>query len=341
MSSLALAAAVVVTLVAASSPARAEAAPPRFALKVVHALETGRWPEGVVLSGDLAWVADSGDRRLAAFDLAAPVPAGSVRHVKIGRLPTVMARQSDGTILVLVNTDKRVSAIRPGARKASPLPVLPDCPEDLAIDQADRVFVLLWSECSNVDAHLARLDAKTGKATLSPALGRGAEAVTVVGERAYVAHSDGHVSVVATDTLAVVARHAVPGMHQHVRATPSAVYVDDTEKLLRLDAATGAVTHERALGARIGAIELRGTSIFAALNNGEILELDAADLRVLRVLVPEGGAFEPRTLAFHGEHLLVTTHRDDSKSGDRAKAPGDTGRLRIFAVGPALEPQGD
>lgn len=306
----------------ATSTARADASPPRVPLDVVREVTTGKWPEGLVVQDNVAWVADSGDRRLLAIDLK----TGEQTPYPVGRLPTAMARTTDGTILALVNTDKRVYRVAPGARKAVLTGALPDCPETMVVD-ADRLFVLLWSRCSSADGRVARVDPKTGKASPGPMLGAGVIDLAVVGERAYVAHMDTRVTRLDPATLAVLAVWEVPGRHQHLRATAQAVYLDADERLVRLDPATGALTHQVALGARVSTLEVRGESVFVALPSGEIHEFDTADLRLRRVLAPQIEAFEPRALAFHGDHLLVTSFRRDPKA-----LAGDGGRLLVFSV---------
>lgn len=307
----------------------AVATPPRQPLTLVHTVKTGKWPEGITVRGDTAWVADSGDRRLLAVDLAA---AGGPKAtpVKVGRLPTHMGQTADGTVYALVNTDKRLYRVATGTKRAAALPALPDCPESMTID-GDRVFVLLWQQCSSAGGRVARVDPQTGKPRVSPPLGRNPWDLAALEDRVFVAHEE-FISVLSAKTLEVIATPAVPGRHMHVRATPAALFVDAAGKVQRLDPNTFAVTHEAALGDLVFALELGWGAVYAALRNGDIVELDPSDLHVRRVLAPENGPFEPAAIAFHGEHVLVTTFPQEASGTPGAP---DAGRLLVFGVGGA------
>jgi streptogramin lyase len=293
----------------------------------VHTVKTGKWPEGITVRGDTAWVADSGDRRLLAVDLAA---AGGPKAtpVKVGRLPTHMGQTSDGSVYALVNTDKRLYRVAPGTKRAAAMPALPDCPESMTID-ADRVFVLLWQQCSSAGGRVARVDPQTGKPRTSPPVGRNPWDLAVLDDRVFVAHEE-FISVLSANTLEVIATPAVPGRHMHVRATPAALFVDAAGKVQRLDPKSFAVTHEAALGDLVYALELGWGAVYAALRNGDIVELDPTDLHVRRILAPENGPFEPSAIAFHGEHVLVTTFPQEASGTPGAP---DEGRLLVFGVG--------
>lgn len=74
-------------------------------------IAVGKWPEGVTVVDGAAWVAESGDRKVARVDLA----TGKVdMRVAMGRLPTSMVTGPDGAIYALVVTDSSIKVIRPG-----------------------------------------------------------------------------------------------------------------------------------------------------------------------------------------------------------------------------------
>lgn len=292
-------------------------------LRLVRTVTTGKWPEGVFAAGGAAVVADSGNRRLLRVDVA----TGNTTAVPVGRLPTVVVQRADGALVALVETDKKITRVDPGAKKARTLASLPDCPDDLAVD-GDALFALLWEACSSAGSRVSRVDARTGKRLDGGPLGANAFAIAAAGGRVFVPHRGGVVSVLDGQTLAVEARWNVPDVGMHVAASGAAVFVPSGPDLVRIDALSGTTTARAPLPAALRVLRAEGDHVYAALADGRIVVLTAASLMPVEVLVPEGPSFEPRGLAVDGTRLLVTTFKGDPRDVNAAE-----GRLFVFERG--------
>lgn len=292
-------------------------------LRLVRTVTTGKWPEGVFAAGGAAVVADSGNRRLLRVDVA----TGNTTAVPVGRLPTVVVQRADGALLALVETDKKIARVDPGAKKARTLASLPDCPDDLAVD-GDALFALLWEACSSAGSRVSRVDARTGKRLDGGPLGANAFAIAAAGGRVFVPHRGGVVSVLDGQTLAVEARWNVPDVGMHVAASGAAVFVPSGPDLVRIDDLSGTTTARAPLPAALRVLRAEGDHVYAALADGRIVVLTAASLMPVEVLVPEGPSFEPRGLAVDGTRLLVTTFKEDPRDVNAAE-----GRLLVFERG--------
>jgi streptogramin lyase len=295
------------------STSAVHADPRRSTLNATRVIETGKWPEGLTVDGDLAWLADSGDRRVLRVEWK----TGQVSRLPVGRLPTQVERLDDGTLVALVETDKRLFRRAATGGAFVPLRRLPDCPDAMAVDGA-RVFVLLWTKCSSLGARIARVDARTGRARLSADLGRDGFDLAVHGDRAYVAHADGALSAVDTKTLKLQARWPVSGRPMHVRATSQAVFTHNAEGLVRLDPTTGQTTAAAPLAERVAALTLDGDLVYVALERGEVRTYLQADLTHVETFTLEPAPHAPRTLTVAQGHLFVTDHGEPS------------GRLLVF-----------
>lgn len=292
-------------------------------LRLVRTVTTGKWPEGVFAAGGEAVVADSGNRRLLRVD----VETGKTTAVPVGRLPTVIVQRADGALIALVETDKTIARIDAGAKKARTLARLPDCPDDLAVD-GDALFALLWEACSSAGSRVSRVDARTGKRVDGEGLGANAFAIAAAGRLVFVPHRGGVVSVLDAQTLAVKARWNVPDVGMHVAASGAAVFVPSGPDLVRIDALSGTTTARAPLPAALRVLRAEGNHVYAALVDGRIVVLSAANLMPVEVLVPDGPSFEPRGLAVDGTRLLVTTFQEDPRDVNAAE-----GRLLVFERG--------
>ncbi len=273
----------------------------------------GKWPEGLTVDGDPAWVADSGDRRVLRVEWK----TGQVEKLPVGRLPTQVERLDDGTLVALVETDNRIYRRAAAGGAFVPLRRLSDCPDALDVDGA-RVFVLLWSKCSSLGARIARVDPRTGRARHSADLGRDGFDLAVHGDRVYVAHADGALSVVDANTLKTLARWPVTGRPMHVRATSAAVFTHNAEGLVRLDPTTGQTTATAPLAERVAALTTVGDLVYVALERGEVRTYVQADLTHVETLTLEPAPNAARTLVVAQGHLFLTDHGPPS------------GRLLIF-----------
>ena len=300
MSSLLLVCALGGVAVAAPAPAPTDAP---------SAIDVGKWPEGVVVSGDVAWVAESGQRQVAKLDL---VKGKVISRVKVGRLPVQLGLADDGTLYVMVVTDQRLYAIDAKGKKRL-VKVLPDYPEDMVV--ADGVaWVLLWSHNSSAGSSVARIDLETRKLTRSAELGAGAWALAVGGGKVWVARDAS--GLVALDPTTLAASPPVAGgpRRMHVAAGDAAVYTDDGDGVVAVDPATGAVTGRAALTEPVSVLAFLAGEVVVAGNGGTVWRLDPATLAV-RGTQKIAGSGAPHGLARGGDRLVVTSFDDSAAAG--------------------------
>jgi hypothetical protein len=273
----------------------------------------GKWPEGVVVTAEGAWVAESGQRKLTLY-----APDGAARQsVKIGRLPTSLALAQDGAVLALVVTDKLLKRVDPKTKKATTLAKLPDYGEEM-ITSPDATFVLLWEKDSSVNSSILRIGAAKGKPQRSAPLGENADAICRAGDEVWVAHAH-RLSSVNAQTLALNPEVAMQGYWREIACDARAVFVASGPTLARVDVAARKETARVTLERRAAAMATRGDALFVALDNGEVLRLDAATLAIQARRAPAAPA-SPRTLRLTDDALWMTSY-------DSSDTVTDTGEL--------------
>jgi DNA-binding beta-propeller fold protein YncE len=310
----------------APAPAPLPERPPQpasVALAVERAIPVGKWPEGVVVVGDAAWIAESGGRRVVKVDLA----RGEITaRVSVGRLPVEMASSLAGEVYSLIHTDKEIWTIDPASARGRVLVRLPDDPEDMVYADG-ALWVLLWAKGSSQGSSVVRVDPATGRLTRSPELGPNAFALAVGHGRVWVAHGGGAISVVDQATLAPTGDLAVRDQHRLIAVGQGAVYADTRDGVVRIDPATGKVTHEVTLGAQLSVLSAEGDHLLAVDRAGRGWRLDPADLHVTAALSAPAGMGEPHAVAFHNGRLLFTDY--SYRSGEPERADG-----RLLVVTP-------
>ncbi|WP_438035251.1 YncE family protein [Sorangium sp. So ce204] len=315
---------------APGAPAAAQEEPPRAAahvaaqLTVDKAIVLGKWPEGIAVVGDTAWVAESGNRRVARVDLK----RGEVTaHVAVGRLPVQVVASPAGVVYTLSHTDQTIWAIDGQTARARALARLPDSPEDMVFAD-DALWVLLWSKGSSTDSSVVRIDPATGAQRRSPALGRDAFALAVGHGRIWVAHGNGDVSVVDKTSLEPRDDLHIGDLHRRIAAGPGAVFTDVRSGVVRLDPVSGRATHEVALGEPVAVLQQAGDELIAVGQSGRTWLLDPDNLALRAILAAPEGVRSPHAAMRYGEALLLTEFDD---AGGAGKADG---RLLILRSSP-------
>lgn len=269
-------------------------------------IQVGKWPEGVALVGDTAWVAESGVRRLARVDLVKGAVAG---QVGVGRLPVQLVGGA-GEVFALVHTDKTVMQVGAGRAKGKALARLPDCPTSMKAGEG-ALFVLLWDACSSGGGTVVRVDPKSGKQQRSANLGANLWDVAAGHGQVWVGARD-RVLVLDAQTLTSTASVEIPGYGQHILAGPQGVYVEAIGGVVRLDPAQPSrLTRVEGLG-QIAAMTLLPGGAVAALNReGGLTVLDPVTLEIRGTFTPSA-PFEPRDLIARPDGtLLITAHAGD------------------------------
>lgn len=275
------------------------------ALQHAQTIAVGLWPEGVVTDGTTAWVAESGQRRLARVDLR----SGKVTaRVPVGRLPVHVVRGPDGMLYSLVHTEKKIMAIHPRTDKVTVVANLPDCPQQMVYADG-ALWVLLWQDCSSINATVLRLDLASRRQWRSGPVGRDAWSLAVGYGRVWVAHGQGTVSVLEAQSLVSQPRLQAGSWHRHIVAGSAALFTDDAGGgVLRLDPHTGQVAQSTVLGEVLTGLTWAADTVIALGQQGTIWLLDPA---TLTVRAQRQAAPELQTLRFavlHGTTLLVTAH---------------------------------
>ena len=287
-------------------------------LTVEREMVTGKWPEGVVVAGDDAWVAESGDRQIARVDLA----GGKVKkRIAVGRLPVQMAASPEGHVYALTHTDQSIWVIDPATDGARELARLPESPQDMAYADG-ALWVLLWSGGSSKDSSIARVDPANGTVTRSAPLGPDAWSIAVGSGRVWVAHGRGKVSLVDQQTLDLQpplqgGTCTNPGCRgtRHIAAVAGAVFTDVATGVVRIDPSSGGVTHRRELPELVFALEQSTDEVIVVGQSGRVWLLAPADLAVRAELRAPPGMREPHAVARRGESLLITAAKADELQG--------------------------
>jgi hypothetical protein len=287
-------------------PAEAVATPGPRRIEVTPAevLSVGKWPEGLVVSDDALWVAESGARRVTRFGRS---EKASTHASQTGRLPVDVVRDAGGNVYALVMTDHKVVAIDPGSGKVKTVAKTSDYPQALA-EARGVLYVLLWEGNSSVNATLLRVEAKTGQQRGSGFLGKNALDIAVGHGRVWVARSEA-LTVLDEASLQGAGELALDEQPAQVLAADQGVYVGTAQGVLRVDPEKLEVTQRAALGQRVSAMTMYGDVLAAIGENGTITLLDPTTLAARAELVPE--PFKPQAMVAHGEALFVSTHRGD------------------------------
>lgn len=258
---------------------------PTKELQVAHSIDVGKWPEGIALVGDHAWVAESGQRRLAKIDLQ---QAKVVAHVNVGRLPVNMVTGPDDTVYALEFTDQRVRAVN-SKNAATDHSRLPDSPQHMVLED-NALWVLLWDKASSADSTVVRIDLKTKAQKRSPKLGPNAWQVAMGHDRVWVGH-EARISVLDKGTLEkkgdVALSDGAPTEASPKRTTfgrvvagPQGIYGDYNSSVVRVDPKELKVTHRAKLGQLPLYMATTTNDLWVATREGSIWQLDPTTLEV-------------------------------------------------------------
>lgn len=313
------------------TPPTKPSAIPTKELQIVQAIDLGKWPEGVTLAGDYAWIAESGQRRLAKVDLQ---KATVVAHVNVGRLPVAMATGPDDSVYSLLGTDQIVSVVN-AKGVSSTLARVPDSPEDMVLEDG-ALWVLLWDKASSANSTVVRVDLKTRTQKRSPKLGRNAWQIAFGHERIWVGH-EARISVLDPVTLDKKTEIALiddtPPESLSLRTTfgriaagPAGIYSDVNLSVVRIDPQQLTVTHRALLHQLPLHMVATPNDLWVATREGSIWQLDplTLDVRAEHKLTPRPAIHDLKVR----DGLLYIT--DSPRSGSK-----EDGRLLVLRPQPA------
>lgn len=218
----------------------------------VATIDVGKWPEGIVTVGDSAWVAVSGEKKLARLDLQANTVAADIA---VGRLPVNVAVWNDQLIFAISQTDQLVWKIDQRSNRAEVLRSIGDCPQDFALS-GDRLYVLIWNDCSSANASVMIIDLNSPNTTQTiQDLGPDAWQITV-GEDGVIWIAQGSVGITKIDgrSLATDAVFQPNAGAQHLTVRENGIYYFSRERpdlLVKIDPDTGSEIASAPIGQNI------------------------------------------------------------------------------------------
>jgi hypothetical protein len=281
---------------------------PRLEVTPVQTLSVGKWPEGIAVTAEAIWVAESGMRRVTRF---ARGEKASGRSTRVGRLPVGLVLDEGGTPYAVVATDSKLVTIDPASGRVKTVTQTPDYPQAIAEDQG-VLWTLLWHDNTSSNSSLLRVDPKSGSQQRSGELGPNAFDVAVGHGRVWVARNDG-LTVVDAESLEKLTDVPLADRPMHVLSGAAGVYVATDQGIVRIEPTSMNESHRLLLGQRVSALALYADKIAGIDENGTVHLLDALTLSPQLTLVPP--AFRPQAMVSDGDALFVTTHRGQGERG--------------------------
>jgi DNA-binding beta-propeller fold protein YncE len=279
----------------------------------------GRWAEGLVVTPGAIWVAESGQRSIAALD---PESGVVKRRVTVGRLPVGMVVTPQGAVATLVQTDKKIWLQPAKDGKGRALTRLVGCPEAIASGGA-FLWVLTLPACSSVESRVIRVDPRTGARAESPILPQWGLALAVAGESVWVANGKPPVlSVVDAKTLAARTVDVPDASLWAIVAAHGRIFVggrhggdNDRGLVASIDPASGEVRRLQDVDQRIAVLAVDDRSLVAIGEKGKIWVLAPETLELLRTVTLTTGDFQPRAAALRDEKLYLTSQQQQGENG--------------------------
>jgi DNA-binding beta-propeller fold protein YncE len=271
--------------------------------------EVGKWPEGIAVTPDAIWVAESGARSVVRLGRAANSEA---RTSEVGRLPVDLGVAADGTVFCSVVTDHELIAIDPASGSVRSVAHLPDYPQALAIGEG-VLWALLYDQGSSENSSVVRVDAESGAQKRSQRLGKYPSDLVESRGRLWLAR-DHALTVLDATSLEKVAEIELGDLALHVLALDDAIFVGAYESVLRVDAETQRVTHRLPVKEHVSALAAHGHDLALAGDAGMLWVLHGESL-VPRVKLEYEAPSQIRALVADGDALYVTTHRGRGSRG--------------------------
>ncbi len=278
----------------------------------------GKWAEGAAWDGALLWVAESGQRSLAALDLS----SGIVRHATVGRLPVGVEATADGSVYSLQNTDKTVWVQPRGGGKGKRFAKLSECPQDIAVT-AKAVWVLTWPDCSSANAKAIRIDIKTGTQQQTGFLGEWGESIAFAHGAAWVGHVRGD-TISRIDPASLDVEHMSVDSVSVWKVTANDRYVfaggrvgEDNNQgvILAIDPASRTQTSRQDVGELILRLAADARHVVAVGANGTIWVMAAETLAIERVITLSTGPYRPSDALLVGNQLMVIAQQLNGENG--------------------------
>ncbi|MEO1397375.1 MAG: SH3 domain-containing protein [Pseudomonadota bacterium] len=286
-------------------------------------IPVGKWPEGMTHDGTSLWVAESGQRTIAAVNMAT---GQIVERKRVGRLPTEMTNSLDGSFFTLVATDKIVRRFAPFGDETV-LANLGTCPENMIFAEGNLWATVLPS-CSSESSQVVRVDPKTGAQARSAVLGEWAQAVTNHSGEVYVFHtrspemtvvnmqSMGHVTL----DVSGVGFWAAASNSNWVFGAGRVQASREDGLVLSFDPRTKQEVGRASVSERVIQLHADDNYVVALGSKGTMWVFDEGSMQLLRTITPSIGPYKPRSMIEHQGSLLVSA----------TQRRGDDGSILVF-----------
>jgi Caspase domain len=281
--------------------------------------KAGRWPERMALVGSELWLAESGQRTLACFD----INSGLLKdRVTCGRLPVYLT-VANNEVYGAICTDNIIWKQRPmgggGGQYA-------DTGGDYTVaitSSPDAVFALLNIGGSSENAVVMRMDLRSGQITRSGKLGSNATDLAFAGGNLWLLanpYVDNAANAVLTrmDPYSMATYESYPHYeYGRMLATSGNLLFlgsggEEGGSVASFDATTGqAVGYSDPTGKPVSCVAAWDRFVVASDTGGTTHVLLANNMRTQRIINLSHGAFEPRHLVAAGDALYLSAFQGE------------------------------
>jgi Caspase domain len=282
----------------------------------------GKWPEGLVHTGDFLWIAESGARQMVKLNRA----TGKIEtKVPTGRLPVSMATDGNGTVFSAAFTDCKITRQSPPGKTKT----LATIKNRVAFADMryglDALYAATYTDDgANRLTTLNRIDPKSGAVTPSEAfLGEARGLATAEGTPFMLYATGNGTEVAAFDQGSVSKGAGIPleGFNWSIAANRQFIYVGGREEqqggnstvtLLPVED-LGNKTRQSLEGQElIMTIAATDVRVAALGDGGGVWILEATTLAPLKHF---NSGVRPQQAIFADGILYVTTHQGDGENG--------------------------
>ena len=282
-------------------------------------IAVGKWPEGLAFASGRLFVAESGQRTLAAID---PKSGRLLNRTWVGRLPVGVSVGPGDVVDTLVQTDRLVWRQTTAGRALPSFKGLEGCPAGLDARGA-YVWVLTQPSCSSVSGRAIRINPANGARASSSLLGDSPQAILARPGRTWVAHARAPALSAINEASLAVSTFAVADASlwslsqggEKLFAGGRLQSRSDEGLVVMLDRADGHEIHRQLVDERVNAIVSDETHVVAIGDKGRMWVFSAGDLEYLRTIDLNTGPFEPRGAVIAGGSLYVSDSRSQSAAG--------------------------
>lgn len=281
-------------------------------------IELGKWIEGVTYDGTSLWAAESGQRTVAKVDYRT---GKIVERYKVGRLPIAVAASGSSDLYTLVATDQVVLKHDRRGRKTQ-LAKLNMCPSGMRAAGSD-LFVLGEPDCSSGSSQLIRVDTSKGRQQASADLGEWSTSLTVTSGDVWVGHARGQALTIVDRATLKSRKLALPRIEVWaLAANAKSVFAggryestDHDGSVVMVDARSRKEISRFSVTELVTRIAADDDKVVAIGNEGTIWILSAGDLSLVRTIRLGTGNFNPSSVSFSGNDLIVSTGQYRGENG--------------------------